>query len=161
MKMQDYKSLHEYMDKRFVDNLIDETHEGKILKEFLGEKTEILRKYIYEAYPRIGNVGLASFVAMFYEDDFVYPKRVRMSEEKPSEWEKIRKIVYERDNYTCVYCGVKGVRLEIDHKIPFIRGGSDKIENLATSCVCCNRQKRDQTSEEFIKWIEKNGRKTT
>ena len=161
MKMQDYESLHEYMDKRFVDKILDETEEGETLKEFLGEKAELLRSYMYEAYPRMGNVGLGSFVAMFYEDDFIYPKRIRMSEEKPGEWSEIRKMVYERDNYTCVYCGARGVKFEVDHKIPFSRGGSDEMDNLVTACMCCNRQKRDKTSEEFMDWRKKNGRKTT
>lgn len=161
MAKDDYRSLYDYMEKRSVDRMLDETEEGEDLKEILGDKTEKFRRYMYDALPRLGNCGLASFVAMFYEDGFIYPKRVRLSESDPKEWSIIRKIVYERDNYTCVYCGEKGLKLEVDHKLPFVRGGSDELENLVTSCRSCNRQKRDKTAEEFLEWRKKNGRKTT
>lgn len=154
------KELQKYMEERFVNKLLDESEDGRSLKEVLGEKSEWFREYMYDAYPRLGNIGLGAFVALFYEDGYIYPKRKRMSEEFPEEWAKIRKFIFERDNYTCVYCGKRGTQLEVDHKIPFIHGGSDDVENLLTACVTCNRQKRDKSYEEFMKWRKKNGGKT-
>jgi len=54
--------------------------------------------------------------------------------------------VFKRDNYTCVYCGRKPpeVKLEVDHVLPKSKGGSDDIDNLATSCFDCNHGKRDK-----------------
>jgi 5-methylcytosine-specific restriction endonuclease McrA len=51
--------------------------------------------------------------------------------------------VLQRDKYRCVLCGASGVSLEVDHKIPVARGGSDDLDNLQTLCFPCNRGKRD------------------
>lgn len=65
---------------------------------------------------------------------------------------RLRKGIFERDNYTCKYCGQIGGRLEIDHAIPIARGGDSKEENLVTSCYRCNRSKRIKTPCEFEAW---------
>lgn len=65
------------------------------------------------------------------------------------EWREIRGMVFLRDNFTCVYCGRRGVRLECDHVIPVSRGGGHELGNLATSCFDCNRSKRAKTPEEW------------
>jgi Homing endonuclease associated repeat/HNH endonuclease len=54
-----------------------------------------------------------------------------------------RFFVLKRDNYRCVLCGVSAVPLEVDHIVPAARGGSDRLDNLQTLCVPCNRGKRD------------------
>jgi hypothetical protein len=56
-----------------------------------------------------------------------------------------RFFVMKRDSFACVLCGASGhgVRLEIDHKLPFSKGGMDDLENLQTLCFDCNRGKRD------------------
>lgn len=67
-----------------------------------------------------------------------------------AEWAQLRRAVFERDDYTCRYCGQRGVRLECDHVIPVSRGGEHGMENLATACRTCNRSKRDKTLEEWM-----------
>lgn len=67
-------------------------------------------------------------------------------------WYRTIKEVFKRDNYTCQYCGQIGGKLEADHIIPFSKGGSDEMSNLITSCRKCNRQKKDKSVDEFIKW---------
>jgi len=59
-------------------------------------------------------------------------------------WESTRKRIFERDNYTCKYCKVRGGILEIDHIIPISKCGGNQDENLTTSCRRCNRQKKDK-----------------
>ena len=59
----------------------------------------------------------------------------------PSSWPKLRLIVFERDRFVCQYCGDKAEKLECDHIIPWSKGGTDDLENLATSCAPCNRSK--------------------
>lgn len=54
---------------------------------------------------------------------------------------KIRYQIFERDNFTCKLCGrsVPEVKLEVDHIIPVANGGSNKLDNLRTTCFSCNR----------------------
>lgn len=61
-----------------------------------------------------------------------------------------RRNIYERDGYTCQYCGRKLERqqLNIDHLIPLSRGGRTVWENVVCSCRRCNLKKGDQTMEE-------------
>ena len=74
------------------------------------------------------------------------------------EWKRISKAVFKRDNYTCQYCGKVGGKLEVDHIFPFSKGGSDSLENLTTSCQKCNRQKRDKSVDDFLKWRNNHGK---
>jgi len=61
--------------------------------------------------------------------------------------------VFERDNFTCRYCGrnVKEhkVVLSVDHIVPKKRGGTDEIDNLATACMECNLGKHAQLYTEL------------
>lgn len=56
-------------------------------------------------------------------------------------------VVFERDNFQCVYCGFDGrtfkgwAFLQVDHFKPASRSGSDELINLVTSCMLCNHMK--------------------
>lgn len=65
------------------------------------------------------------------------------------EWAVIRARIFERDDYTCTYCGARGVRLECDHIVPVARGGGHEDDNLTTACQPCNRAKRDKLISEW------------
>ncbi len=65
------------------------------------------------------------------------------------EWQSLRLSVFQRDNYTCVYCGVKPESLHCDHVIPYSRGGSNDLDNLATSCPSCNKSKGSKMLSEW------------
>ena len=56
-----------------------------------------------------------------------------------------RFFVLKRDQFACVRWGVSGagVRLEVHHRFPFAKGGSDHLSNLETLCYECNRGQRD------------------
>lgn len=85
---------------------------------------------------------------------YKHSEKIRMYNHNVKQWYKIIKEVFKRDNYTCQYCGQVGGKLEADHIIPFSKGGSDEMSNLITSCRKCNRQKKDKSANEFIKWRE-------
>lgn len=60
----------------------------------------------------------------------------------------LRFTVFRRDGYACQICGrtaQDGVKLEVDHKQPRAKGGSDDEHNLWTLCFDCNRGKRDRS----------------
>lgn len=52
--------------------------------------------------------------------------------------------IFERDNFTCQYCGKTPPNcvLEIDHVIPVSKNGTNDDINLLTSCFECNRGKK-------------------
>lgn len=56
-----------------------------------------------------------------------------------------RFFVMKRDHFACVRCGTSGVgvRLEVHHRFPFAKGGSDALTNLETLCYECNRGQSD------------------
>ncbi len=61
-----------------------------------------------------------------------------------------RKIIFERDNYKCHYCGqkVNENNATLDHKIPLSKGGTNSKDNLVVCCFECNSIKRGKTLEE-------------
>jgi 5-methylcytosine-specific restriction endonuclease McrA len=59
-----------------------------------------------------------------------------------SDWNKIRRLVYERGYFLCQQCGknekenAKG--LDVHHKIPFLISRNNSIENLISLCRRCH-----------------------
>lgn len=51
--------------------------------------------------------------------------------------------IYRRDGGKCVYCG-STQNLQLDHIIPFSRGGATTIENLQLLCQKCNIEKSNK-----------------
>ena len=61
----------------------------------------------------------------------------------------LRYEVFRRDGHRCVDCGASAhddpfVRLEVDHRIPVSKGGSNSLDNLQTLCWACNNGKADR-----------------
>jgi superfamily II DNA or RNA helicase len=55
-----------------------------------------------------------------------------------------KKQVKSRDGYTCLACRNTSKRsLQIDHILPFYKGGNAEMENSQTLCKSCNRDKGD------------------
>lgn len=51
--------------------------------------------------------------------------------------------VYSRDGGRCVYCG-STENLQLDHIIPFSKGGATTLENLQLLCQKCNLEKSNK-----------------
>lgn len=109
-----------------------------------------------ESFIKFACLERMSFEPNIKEEIQAYYKRKRMYNYNSKEWKRISKEVFHRDNYVCYYCGEKGGKLEVDHIVPFSKGGSDEMDNLITSCLRCNRQKRDKSIKEFLKWKERH-----
>jgi 5-methylcytosine-specific restriction endonuclease McrA len=56
--------------------------------------------------------------------------------------------IFNRDRYTCQYCGQQTRQLTLDHIIPRYRGGQHTWENVVGACVACNRRKAGRTPQE-------------
>jgi hypothetical protein len=56
-----------------------------------------------------------------------------------SNWQKTRKAILVRDQYTCAYCGREATT--VDHIIPVSLGGDAHPTNLVACCVACNSSK--------------------
>jgi 5-methylcytosine-specific restriction endonuclease McrA len=56
--------------------------------------------------------------------------------------------IFNRDKYTCQYCGKKTQQLTLDHVIPRYKGGEHTWENVVSACILCNRRKAVQTPEQ-------------
>ena len=58
--------------------------------------------------------------------------------------------IYARDDHTCQYCGrmLPVDTLTLDHVVPVRYGGRKEWDNIATSCVRCNRRKGGRTPAE-------------
>ena len=102
----------------------------------LGDPTELVEAGIWE-----------SIEGGFQIDGFALFKASRLPAHL---WNEIRLRIFERDDYTCQYCGSHGGRLECDHVYPVAKGGGHDDENLATACFKCNRSKRDKTLDEWM-----------
>ncbi len=59
-----------------------------------------------------------------------------------------KKNVMVRDGFKCAYCGIKDVRLTIDHIVPKAKGGKSTFENCVASCKPCNSRKGHKSCRE-------------
>ncbi|MEQ2529575.1 HNH endonuclease [Bacillaceae bacterium CLA-AA-H227] len=67
---------------------------------------------------------------------------------KPFSHKAIRRMIFERDSYTCFYCRKKGNTLE--HIKPLSKGGHTTFSNCVVSCLSCNQKKGNLDFYEFI-----------
>jgi len=56
--------------------------------------------------------------------------------------------IFNRDHYTCQYCGEQSRHLTLDHVMPRFRGGQHTWENVVSACMECNRRKAGRTPKE-------------
>ncbi len=66
-----------------------------------------------------------------------------MAKSYPSDWDKRRKTVYRRDDYTCQNCGRQGgsnggAELHAHHIVPKSKGGTHSTSNLVAVCQQCH-----------------------
>lgn len=86
---------------------------------------------------------------------FIVPRVIRLLtfDKIQMEYVKLtRRNVFERDKYTCQYCGKIFSRnhngLNIEHVVPRSQGGKNTWTNLVCSCIKCNQKKANKTPRE-------------
>lgn len=58
--------------------------------------------------------------------------------------------VFQRDGWSCLYCGRTGVPLTVDHIILWEEGGPSTMENLVAACRRCNKERGNMHYEVWI-----------
>jgi CRISPR/Cas system Type II protein with McrA/HNH and RuvC-like nuclease domain len=89
-------------------------------------------------------VCLVNTQKFMYEREFVMNTRQRKI---------IKSELLKRDGNFCFYCGRSPDYLEIEHKVPQCRGGSDDLSNLVLACYFCNNHKATKTADEWLSWM--------
>ncbi len=82
---------------------------------------------------------------------FSVPSVIRLAYmiKRPRHERKLTRLeVFNRDQYTCQYCGKETRQLTLDHVIPRYRGGEHTWQNVVSACILCNRRKAGRTPEQ-------------
>lgn len=62
---------------------------------------------------------------------------------------EVKEYLLEKFNRKCAYCDVENIPLQVEHIVPKMRGGSNRVNNLTIACQSCNQKKGKQTAAEF------------
>jgi hypothetical protein len=129
-------------------------------QDILNWRDQIEEQGLIKVYSNGSSPDEYLYLPTFHKHQFInkrYPSVLPPPPDQPTYIEititdKVRQSIYERDNYTCRYCGKqmeKGSRaLSIDHVIPVSKGGSQNIDGIVTACKSCNQKKWQRTPTE-------------
>ncbi|MFC1898862.1 HNH endonuclease [Chloroflexota bacterium] len=84
-------------------------------------------------------------------DVFELPSVIRIiyMVKRPRPKRKLTRLeIFNRDNFTCQYCGKETRQLTLDHVIPRYKGGEHTWENVVSACITCNRRKASKTYQQ-------------
>lgn len=134
------------------DELAEAAGYGMDVDAFLAVKPEIMAPWVLCSdgrwyHPTVCEVVLDAWAAKQRRAAKI-DRRLAM---ESGLWEELRHQTFERDDYTCQYCGVRGGRLECDHVVPVGRGGPTVLSNLTTACFRCNRSKGSKLLAEWAR----------
>ncbi|WP_218031488.1 HNH endonuclease [Paenibacillus kobensis] len=114
---------------------------------FMGNKGFELE--ILPSYNKMTDLFVSNNDAM---DDEHIPAKVHHSQRSRAIPLGVRFKVLERDKGTCKLCGrapADGVKLHVDHIVPFSLGGLTVMDNLQTLCSECNIGKSNRSVERY------------
>ncbi len=63
---------------------------------------------------------------------------------------ELREYLLLKWGHACAYCSKQGVPLQIEHIIPKVKGGSNRVSNLCIACETCNQKKGSQDLATFL-----------
>lgn len=84
----------------------------------------------------------------------------RAGEKRPSNWDRHRQSVWERDRGICWACGRRVLESQwnLGHIVDWFVGGSNEPDNLTVMCITCNRLKPPHSNiEEARQWQRRGG----
>lgn len=106
----------------------------------------------------IGRASVAKFCSIKCKTDNSNKGRTKEHERirKSKAYKIWRKQVFERDNYTCVICNIKGGNLHADHIQPFALWPELRLnlDNGRTLCVDCHKKTETYGTRLFFKHIK-------
>lgn len=132
-------SIMEY--KKWIDELENRRAINKIKEKLLAKK-------------RKQDLEKAALQELMDEGE-IFPE----ANKRPPIPKEVVDVVWRRDGGKCVYCG-STENLQLDHIIPFSKGGATTVENLQLLCQKCNLQKSNKNRimmKEYIAIFEYNG----
>lgn len=123
--------LSSELHKQFVEDTLIHNNENELLLLF-GELTRVIE-------------GLKCYCPNNVKPKKYY--RINQPEDRQDINYSLRYDILKRDGFKCKLCGFgadDGVKLQIDHIIPFSKGGKTRQDNLRTLCIACNLGKKDK-----------------
>jgi len=142
----DWTPLHFLPDWRAVRLLMPDVH-GKIRAEIVYD--------FQTGEPAVWDEGFTSPGATPDAPlkSFPIPATLRLKKYVNKKWKPPRfrkKVLFNRDNWKCQYCGTKlgWHNIEIEHVMPSSRGGETTWLNCVSACKPCNKRKKNNTPEE-------------
>lgn len=138
--------LH-YSDERLFANILTlwEHYGHQPRRKHLAEAPSAISQSPYNRRFGSWTAALMAFINFVNSADAVVPEKHggdtrRATGRDPSL--RLRWNVLKRDQFKCVKCGASpatgGPDLQVDHVVPWSRGGETVAENLQTLCLSCN-----------------------
>jgi hypothetical protein len=140
------KRMGKQIDHRYLASILKSLEEKKCIRT--GDVSREGTSYTVILPEDIPIVAEKMAVAAMFRDE---------EEDYFTDAEK-RKIIFERDNWTCQYCFEKLTpkNVALDHYIPRSRDGKSNKENLETCCLVCNGIKSGRSYVEAAPLLLKN-----
>lgn len=109
--------------------LLDKEQAASLLARKVALKMGLTMAELAEVMRRLEAVGLACSATYQPSMHLV----VAREDMRPhvTVWSVIRERIFRRDDYTCAYCGTRGVSLECDHVVPVARGGGHEFKEVS------------------------------
>jgi 5-methylcytosine-specific restriction endonuclease McrA len=63
---------------------------------------------------------------------------------------ELREYLLLKWGHACAYCGKGDHPLQIEHIVPKVKGGSNRVSNLCIACEACNQAKGSKDLEQFL-----------